>query len=53
MEMIARIGVVILFVPSYGFDAISFADAAAWFAADLYIIPVCILLLRRIKAKGT
>lgn len=49
MEMIARAGVVILFVPAYGFNAISVADPLAWLAADLYIIPVCIMLLRKIK----
>lgn len=49
MEMVGRAGVVLLFVPKFGFDAITFADAAAWILADLYIVPVCLMLLRRVK----
>lgn len=48
MEMFARAGVVILFSPEYGFNAISFADPAAWIAADLYIIPVCQRMLYKL-----
>ena len=49
MEMIARAGVVILFAPRFGFNAISLADPAAWIAADLYMIPIWILVMRRVK----
>ena len=48
MEMFARAGVVILFSPEYVFNAISFADPAAWIAADLYIIPVCQRMLYKL-----
>ncbi len=49
MEMIARIGLVALFVPTYGFTAICFADPAAWVAADLYIIPTCLFVLHKVE----
>ena len=49
MEIIARAGVVILFAPRFGFNAISLADPAAWIAADLYMIPIWILVMRRVK----
>ena len=41
-EMFARIIVSVLFVPHFGFDAITFADQTAWVAGCLYIVPTCI-----------
>ena len=49
MEMIARTAVVLLFVPTYGFHAICYADLSAWILADCYIIPVSLLVLRKVR----
>ncbi len=51
MEMIARISVVMLFVPTYGFSAICFGDPMAWIAADLYIIPVSLMVLNKVREQ--
>lgn len=48
MEMIARIVVGFAFVPKYGYTAICYADQTAWLAACFYILPVCILCLKKI-----
>ena len=49
MEMAARILIVTLFVRPYGFDAICVTDQAAWISGDLYIIPTCIAVLKKVK----
>ena len=46
-EMIARISVSMIFVPKFGYLAICFTDQAAWIAACLYIVPVCIYCVNR------
>lgn len=51
LEMIARIVVSRQFVPSYGFDAITFADQAAWLAACLYLVPMCLYVVRKISRR--
>ncbi len=48
VEMVARIAVATIFVPIYGFDAITFADQCAWAGGVLYTAPVCIYTLRQI-----
>ena len=48
-EMVARSLVAILLVPRIGYSAICFADAAAWFAADCYIIPTCLAAIHNAK----
>jgi len=50
-EMIARIFVSFVFVPIYGFTAICFADQAAWISACCYILPACILCVRKITKE--
>ena len=52
MEMIARISVVVLFVPAFGFEAICLADPAAWIAADFYIIPTCLYVLSKLTGSN-
>jgi hypothetical protein len=47
--MVARIFVSMLFVPRYGFTAICCADQAAWLTADLYLVPMCFYLLRKVE----
>jgi Na+-driven multidrug efflux pump len=49
IEMVARIFVSVLFVPRYGFTAICCADQAAWLTADLYLVPMCFYLLRKVE----
>ena len=46
-EMIARISVSMIFVPKFGYLAICFTDQAAWIAACLYIVPVCIYCVNK------
>ena len=48
VEMIARIFVSVLLVPVFKFNAICFADQTAWICACLYIVPTCLLCLKKI-----
>ena len=50
-EMLARIFVSFVFVPIYGFNAICFADQAAWLSACCYILPACMICVRKITAE--
>ena len=52
MEMIARTVAAAVFVPSYGFTAICIADPAAWLAANLYIVPVCVYVLWKLGGRA-
>ncbi|MBR2765498.1 MAG: MATE family efflux transporter, partial [Blautia sp.] len=49
MEMFARAGVVTLLVSRLGFTAICMADPAAWIAAVVYNLPMCLLVLRKVS----
>ena len=51
MELLARGGIVLAFVPTYGFPAICLADPAAWLAADLYIIPTCFFIMHQVEKE--
>ena len=51
MEMIARSVVALFFVPHFGFTGISAADPTAWIAATLYILPMCLLTIRKVKQE--
>lgn len=51
MEMIARIVVAVVFVPIYRYDAITWADQAAWCAGVVYILPMCLACIKRIEKK--
>lgn len=48
VEMFARITVATLFVPKFGFDAITFCDQSAWVSAVIYLIPVTLITLKQI-----
>ncbi len=50
-EMIARIFVSFVFVGKYGYTAICFADQTAWISACLYIVPTCLLCVRKIAER--
>ena len=53
IEMLARILVSVIFVPVYGFTAICFADQSAWLSASIYILPVCLISVKKsCKAMG-
>ena len=52
MEMIARIIVSVFFVPVFGFSAICYADQTAWLSGTLYIIPVCIYVVRKLRLQS-
>lgn len=49
IEMVARIVVSVFLVPVYGYTAICFADQSAWLSACLYIVPTCLLCLKKAK----
>lgn len=49
LEMIARAVVGSLFVPRFGFAAACWASPAAWMCADLFLIPACLLCVRRLR----
>lgn len=42
VEMFARVGVCLLAAPKFGWNAICWADQAAWISASCYIVPTCI-----------
>ncbi len=49
MEMIARTVVSVWFVPKFGYIAVCLGDSAAWFAADLFLVPAFIYVYKRIR----
>lgn len=49
LEMIARTVVSVLFVGSFGYDAITWADQAAWFAATFFVVPMVIYSIRNVE----
>ena len=51
MEMIARITMALVFVPKYGYDAITWSDQVAWCAGILYILPMSIICIKKIERK--
>ena len=52
-EMAARAGVGFLLVPYFGYTAVCFASPFAWIAADLFLVPSYLLIIRRLwKEQG-
>ncbi len=49
MEMVARTVVSVWFVPWFGYIAVCLGDSAAWFAADLFLVPAFIYVYKRIR----
>ena len=47
VEMIARCCVSLFLVPRFGFGAICWSDQTAWITAAMYILPVCLLSMKR------
>ena len=52
VEMVARIVVSKAFVPVFGFTAICFADQSAWVSGTIYIVPVCILCVKKLTKQS-
>ena len=53
LEMAARTAVSLVFVPIYGFGAICWADQVAWAAAVVYLMPMCLFLVRKMERELT
>ena len=51
MEMIARCGVSLWLVPALGFLGVCYGDPVAWVAANVFLVPCIIWLMRRIRRK--
>jgi putative MATE family efflux protein len=51
-ELIARAVVGLVFVRSIGFSAICISNPAAWFAADIFLIPAYAMAMRRMKRRA-
>lgn len=47
-EMVARAGVGFLLVPYFGYTAVCFASPCAWIAADLFLVPSYLGIIRRL-----
>lgn len=47
-EMAARAGVGFLLVPYFGYTAVCFASPSAWIAADLFLVPSYVMIMKRL-----
>ena len=52
IEMVARTAVSLIFVPIYDYTAICCADQVAWTTAVLYLIPMCLYLLKKVEREA-
>ena len=50
-ELVARGAVAIAFVPQFGYDAVVFANPAAWVLADLFLIPAFFACYNSVKKR--
>lgn len=48
LEMIARTFVSLFFVPIFKYDAITWADQAAWITTTLYLVPMMIVCMKNV-----
>lgn len=51
IEMLARTAVSLVFVPMYGYTAICCADQAAWITAVMYLVPMCLHLVKKVERE--
>lgn len=51
MEMIARCGVSLWLVPTWGFLGVCYGDPVAWIAADAFLIPCMFFLYKHLEKK--
>lgn len=52
IEMAARTFVSLVFVPIYGYTAICCADQVAWTTATMYLVPMCLHLLKKVEREA-
>ncbi len=50
-EMVARAFMGFVLVPVFGFSAVCFANPMAWLAADLFLIPAYISVMKQLRRK--
>jgi len=50
-ELIARVGVVVLFVGTYGYTGVCFASPVAWFMADILLFMIALCKFPRLKKE--
>ena len=51
MEMTARSFVCLFLAPRFGYDAIVWADQSAWLMATVYIIPVFVYCMKKVRNR--
>lgn len=51
MEMMARCGVSLWLVPTFLFLGVCYGDPAAWFAADVFLVPAVVFVYRKLKKR--
>ena len=51
-ELLARTLVSVFLVPAFGFAGVCWGDPAAWMAADLFLVPTFVLVLRGMRRKA-
>ena len=51
MEMAARSFVCLFLAPRFGYDAIVWADQSAWLMASVYIIPVFVYCMKKVRNR--
>ncbi len=51
LEMVGRTFVCLVFVPKYQFSAITWADQAAWLCATVYLVPMCLYILKKVTEQ--
>lgn len=49
MEMVARVLVSLFLVAPFGFNAVCCADAIAWIAANLFLVPAFVHVYRKVR----
>ena len=49
MEMIARCAVAFIGIVWFGVDAIYYSNPTAWIAANLFLIPAFIIVMKKIE----
>lgn len=51
MEMIARGGVSLWLVPTFGYLGVCYGDPSAWIAADIFLVPAIIYVYKKLKRR--
>ena len=51
-ELLARTLVSVFLVPAFGFAGVCWGDPAAWMAADLFLVPTFVLVMRGMRRKA-